>query len=170
MGSINPRKNLERIVAAFENAAGEIPHHLILAGGIGWDAEGVLAQIERSPLAERIHRIGFVSDETLRALYSRTSGFVYVSRLEGFGLPILEAMAAGAPVITSSVSSMPEVAGDAALLVDPLDVEAITEAILRLATDSALSDDLRQRGRTRAAGFDWHTCAEAVADVYRSVA
>ncbi|MEM1056845.1 MAG: glycosyltransferase family 1 protein [Bacteroidota bacterium] len=170
MGSkLNPRKNLDRIVSGFESAAREIPHHLVLAGAVGWDAEAVLDQIRRSPVADRIHRPGFVTDEQLRALYRRATGFVYVSRLEGFGLPILESMAAGGPVITSSVSSMPEVAGDAALLVDPLDVTAIADAIARLATEADLADDLRLRGSARAKAFQWGACAREVADVYRSL-
>lgn len=170
MGSkLNPRKNLNRIVEGFERAAREIPHHLVLAGAVGWDAEAVLEQIRCSPVADRIHRPGFVTDEQLRALYARATGFLYVSRLEGFGLPILEAMAAGGAVVTSSVSSMPEVAGDAALLVDPLDVGAIADAALRLATDDALADDLRQRGASRARTFGWDACAREVAAVYRSL-
>ncbi|MEL6614648.1 MAG: glycosyltransferase family 1 protein [Bacteroidota bacterium] len=170
MGSkLNPRKNLDRIVEGFERASGEIPHHLVLAGAVGWDAEAVLEQIRRSPVADRIHRPGFVTDAQLRALYRRATGFLYVSRLEGFGLPILEAMASGGAVVTSSVSSMPEVAGDAALLVDPLDVDAIAGAAVRLATDVDLRADLVSRGAERARTFDWATCARAVADVYRSL-
>ena len=170
MGSkLNPRKNLDRIVEGFERAAREIPHHLVLAGAVGWDAEDVLEQIRRSPVADRIHRPGFVTDAQLRALYARATAFLYVSRLEGFGLPILEAMASGGAVVTSSVSSMPEVAGDAALLVDPLDVDAIADAIVRLATDAGLGADLRARGAARAREFDWATCARAVAEVYHDV-
>ncbi|HIL56420.1 MAG TPA: glycosyltransferase family 1 protein [Rhodothermales bacterium] len=170
MGSkLNPRKNLDRIVSGFERAAADLPHHLVLAGAVGWDAEDVLEQIRQSPVADRIHRPGFVTDAQLRALYRRAAGFLYVSRLEGFGLPILESMAAGGPVVTSSVSSMPEVAGEAALLVDPLDVDAIADAITRLATDSALADDLRSRGRARARTFQWTDCAREVAAVYRSI-
>lgn len=170
MGSkLNPRKNLDRIIAGFEEAARDIPHHFVLAGAVGWDAEAVLEQIRRSPYADRIHRPGFVTDQQLRALYSSSTGFVYVSRLEGFGLPILESMASGGPVITSSVSSMPEVAGDAALLVDPLDVESIAAAIVRLANDPSLADDLRERGAARATTFRWDDCARSVAEVYRSL-
>ena len=166
---LNPRKNLDRIVAGFERAARHIPHHFVLAGGVGWDAEAVLETLRRSPVADRIHRTGFVSDAQLRALYRRATGFLYVSRLEGFGLPILEAMAAGGAVVTSSVSSMPEVAGDAALLVDPLDVDAIADATVRLATDADLARDLRVRGAARARTFSWERCARAVAEVYRAV-
>src|SRR5882672_91323 len=118
-GSLNPRKNLGTVVRAFEAVAGEIPHHLILAGGLGWDSHAALDRIAASRHRDRIHRPGFLTDAQLRALYQRAAGFVYVSLMEGFGLPILEAMASGCPVITSNVSSMPEVAGDAALLVDP---------------------------------------------------
>jgi glycosyltransferase involved in cell wall biosynthesis len=171
MGSkINPRKNLERIVEGFERASGEVPHHLVLAGGIGWDAEPMLDRVRRSPVADRVHRPGFVTDAQLRALYARTTGMLYVSLLEGFGLPILESMASGGPVVTSSVSSMPEVAGDAALLVDPTDADAIAGAIASLATDGALRQRLRAAGRARARTFDWGSCARRVAAVYRDVA
>ena len=169
-GSLNPRKNLRNVILAFESVAAEIPHHLVLAGGIGWDSGDVLDEIERSVFRRRIHRPGHVTDEQLRALYQGADGFVYVSLMEGFGLPILEAMASGCPVITSNLSSMPEVAGDAALLVTPQRHLEIAEAMHRLASDESLRTRLRQRGRERARGFSWPRCADRMIELYRSVA
>ncbi len=165
-GSMNPRKNLPNVVAAFERIAGGVPHRLVLVGGLAWDSDETLKRLADSPVAHRVHRPGFVSDAALRALYQRADAFVYVSLLEGFGLPILEAMASGCPVITSDRSSMPEVAGDAAALVDPRSVDAIADAMLALATDAELAGQLRRRGRERAAGFRWPRVAGTVCDAY----
>lgn len=167
---LSPRKNLATTLDAFERAAREVPHHLVLAGGVGWDAEPSLRRIRASPVRDRIHRPGYVTDAELRALYAGAAAFLYVSRLEGFGLPILEAMAAGAPVVTSSVSSMPEVSGDAARLADPLDADAIAEAVVAIATDPAEAGRLRAAGRARAARFTWESAAERTAAVYRLIA
>jgi len=169
-GSVNPRKNLPRLLDAFEQVAADIPHHLVLTGGLGWDSGETVRRIKTCSLRERIHLLGHVSDDELRGLYSGAGGFVYVSLMEGFGLPILEAMAAGCPVITSNLSSMPEVAGDAAFLVNPLDVEEIAQAIHCLATDSNFSRQLSIKGRNRAEEFHWDSCASAVADVYERAA
>lgn len=169
-GSLNPRKNLANVIKAFEQVADELPHHLVLTGGLGWDHGGVIEAIDRSVVRSRIHRPGYVTDEQLRALYQRADGFMYVSLMEGFGLPILEAMASGCPVITSNTSSMPEVAGDAGLLVDPHDASAIAAAMHALGS----SDDRRRRlaaqGRARAALFSWENCARQMADIYRAAA
>ncbi|HKE43996.1 MAG TPA: glycosyltransferase family 1 protein [Steroidobacteraceae bacterium] len=169
-GSLNPRKNLATVVRAFEAVAAEIPHHLILAGGLGWDSRAALDRIAGSKCRERIHRPGFLTDGQLRALYQRASGFVYVSLMEGFGLPILEAMASGCPVITSNVSSMPEVAGDAALLVDPRNCTELGDAMRRIATDDALRAQLEARGRDRAPRYRWQHCASRMIELYRSAA
>lgn len=168
-GSLNPRKNLSRVVQAFELVAGEVPHHLVLTGGFGWSANDTLRGIRHSPFAGRIHVPGRVSDDELRGLYQRASAFLFPSLLEGFGLPILEAMASGCPVITSTVSSMPEVAGDAALLVNPWKVSELAEAMQGVASDAALCRRLIEQGRARAATFQWDTCARAIAEVYRRV-
>lgn len=169
-GSLNPRKNLKNVVQAFELAADRIPHHLVLAGGLGWDHSDTMDAIEKSVVRSRIHRPGYVSDEQLRALYQGAEAFLYVSLMEGFGLPILEAMASECPVITSSTSSMPEVAGDAALLVDPAQPYEIAAAMQRLAADAELRRMLAVRGATRAREISWQLCAARMIDVYRSVA
>jgi len=169
-GSLNPRKNLSRVIDAFEQVAREIPHHLVLAGSLGWDSEKTLARIHNSAWTSRIHLPGHVCDEELRRLYRGATAFLYVSLLEGFGLPILEAMASGCPVITSNLSSMPEVAGDAAFLVNPLDTNEIADAMACLATDATFSELLRNKGRARSEDFHWAACAASVAEIYRRVA
>lgn len=165
-GSMNPRKNLGAVVSAFERIADSVDEHLVLVGGLAWDNQGVLRRIAESPHADRIHQPGFVSDEQLRALYRGATAFVYVSLLEGFGLPILEAMASRCPVVTSNCSSMPEVAGDAGLLVDPLNVTAIAEVMHGLAADTSLASRCRDRGRQRAEGYSWARVADEVIAAY----
>lgn len=168
-GSINPRKNVDRVVRAFEEIAARLPHHLVLCGGSGWDASESVRRARRSPVAKRIHLPGRVSDERLRELYRGATAFVFASLLEGFGLPILEAMASGCPVITSNISSMPEVAGGAALLVDPLNVAELANAMERIASDAPLARELVVGGRARAAQFRWRDCAARVANVYVAI-
>ena len=114
-------------------------------------------------------RAGGLSGDTLTTAYADADAVAYVSLYEGFGLPVLEAMAAGTPVVASNTSSLPELTGDAALLVDPEDVDAIADALARLLSDPALADDLRARGRARAATFTWTATARATLDVYRHV-
>lgn len=168
-GSLNPRKNLVRAIRAFAKAADHIPHHIVIAGSGGWEKDELLAEIASSPIAHRIHQLGYVSDEQLHALYARAEGYIYISLFEGFGLPILEAMASQCPVITSNLSSMPEIAGDAALLVNPYDVDEIASAIVTLANDKALTQRLKTAGAARALDFTWQKCAERMADIYEEV-
>lgn len=168
-GSLNPRKNLVRAVRAFAKAAEHIPHHLCIAGSGGWEKDELLSEIANSPIAHRIHQLGYVSDEQLHALYARADGYIYVSLFEGFGLPILEAMASQCPVITSNLSSMPEIAGGAALLVDPYNEDDIASAIVKLADDKALADRLKSAGIARAQEFTWRKCAEKMVDIYNQV-
>jgi len=159
VGTLEPRKNLERLIAAWEGLPDT--HTLALVGPRGWDDESIVAAARR---AGDVRLLGRVSDEDLATLYAGAACFAYPSLYEGFGLPVLEAMAAGAPVLTSNVSSLPEVAGDAALLVDPLDTGVIREGLARLLTDPALGQDLRARGRARAAQFSWdRTASETLA-------
>jgi glycosyltransferase involved in cell wall biosynthesis len=170
-GSLNPRKNLRNVVRAFDLVVPRLPHHLVLAGGLGWDHKDVFNEISSTSTTtrDRIHRPGYVSDATLRALYRGATAFLYVSLLEGFGLPILEAMASGCPVVTSNASCMPEIAGGAALLVDPLRPEEIADAMLRLAGNEPLHQDFQMRGRERAAHFSWQRCARQMAQIYREL-
>ena len=166
-GSLNPRKNVTNVIKAFELAANSIPHHLVLAGGLGWTTDKILEGIRSSTVRERIHRPGHVTDAQLRALYGGSTAFVYASLMEGFGLPILEAMASQCAVITSNISSMPEVAGDAALLVDPVRPEAIAEAMVALGSDPGLRRTLIDKGLARARSFTWSRSAGEIINLYR---
>lgn len=169
-GKISPRKNVQGVMAALKIALREIPHHLVVTGGDGWDMAQITALLDNDDLRARVHLVGYVSDAALRALYRRAAMYLHPSFYEGFGLTLLEAMAGGAPVITSDRSSLPEVAGDAALLVDPNDTDAIAGAIVSLAQDMALTDRLRVAGRARAERFTWAHTAVQMAAIYREVA
>jgi alpha-1,3-rhamnosyl/mannosyltransferase len=168
VGTLEPRKNQLRLVHAFEALAADFPDlHLVLVGGPGWKYGPIERAIEASPVAARIHRTGFLPAAELREAYRQALAFAYPSLYEGFGLPILEAMAAGTPVLTSAVSSMPEVAGDAALLVEPDSTEAIRDGLARLLREPALRAELVRRGYEREASFTWRRCAEATLAAYR---
>jgi len=168
VGTVEPRKNLLRLVRAYRQVAPEIPHALVLAGPPGWQSAELEAELLRTGPGS-IVRTGHVSDPDLDALYRGADAFAYPSLYEGFGLPVIEAMARGVATVTSNTSSLPEVAGDAALLVDPEDVGEIADALARVLTDAALAEDLRRRGRERAAAFSWDATARATLDVYRHV-
>ncbi len=166
-GKISPRKNIHGLVEALSRLVDDIPHHLVLIGGDGWDMEVVRKQLANPKIRERVHFSGYVTDEQLRALYKRASIYVHPSLYEGFGLTVLEAMAVGCPVITSNVYSLPEVAGDAALLVDPTDRYSLTEAIYDLCNNESLVDQLQHKGIKRAKTFQWKNCARQIIDVYK---
>jgi len=169
-GSLNPRKNLNNVLVAYETIADKVPHNLVLAGGLGWDNHHLLEKVSQSKFSDRIHRPGFVSDDQLRMLYRSATAFVYVSLMEGFGLPILEAMACNCPVITSNLSSMPEVAGEAGLQVDPASVDEIADAMSQLANSEKLCQKLSELGFARAKGFTWSKCAHSIIQEYKSIA
>lgn len=162
VGTLQPRKNLARVIAAFAILAGRPAAdgvQLVLAGKQGWLYEDLAAQVNRLGLAGRVLFPGYIADGDLPALLSGALAFVYPSLYEGFGIPVLEAGACGVPVITSNTSSLPEVAGDAALLVDPHDVDAIAAAMERLLTDDALRAELIRRGHENVKRFSWEKCA-----------
>jgi glycosyltransferase involved in cell wall biosynthesis len=168
VGAIQKRKNVARLVRAFER----LPKswRLALAGAAdGYGAAEELRAVEGSPRRADIDMLGYVSAEALASLYRRAGIFAFPSLDEGFGMPVLEAMSHGAPVITSQSSALPEVAGDAAILVDPFDTEAIAEALLRLAQDPGLRDGLARRGIERARGFTWESAVEQTWRVYNEV-
>lgn len=167
VGSLEPRKNVDAIVKAFEAMPDGVD--LVLAGGAGWLNARTLDAIRRSPAADRIRRIGYVSDTEKAALYAAAVAFVYPSLYEGFGMPPLEAMACGTPVITSFSSSLGEVAGNAALLVDPHDISALADAMRSVLSDAALRTELIRRGRERAKLFDWKRSADALRKVFASL-
>jgi glycosyltransferase involved in cell wall biosynthesis len=133
---------------------------LVLAGQKGWLYEEVFAEVRRLDLEKRVLLTGYVPDEDLPALLSGALAFVFPSLYEGFGLPVLEAMACGTPVICANTSSLPEVAGDAALLVDPLDISDIAAALARVATDSNVRHALAGAGLRRVQQFSWRRCAQ----------
>lgn len=168
VGTIEPRKNLPVLIRAF-GQAGLQGVDLVLAGKKGWLYAETFAQVEALGLADRVHFTGFVDDADLPALLSAAELFVYPSLSEGFGLPVLEAMACGAPVITSNVSSLPEVAGDAGLLVDPLDVEALAAAMQTVLADPARREAMAAAGRRQAAGFSWQRCAQETLALYEEI-
>jgi glycosyltransferase involved in cell wall biosynthesis len=168
VGTLEPRKNLVRLVRAYRQVAPDVPHALVLAGAPGWRSQALDAELAR-PGPGTIVRTGTVSADDLDGLYRGADAFAYPSLYEGFGLPVLEAMARGVPTLASNTSSLPRVAGDAALLVDPTDVSEIAEGLARLLTEPALAHDLRQRGLQRAATFTWAATARATLDVYRQL-
>ncbi len=171
-GSIHPRKNLVRLIAAFElfkHTTG-LPHQLVFAGRMAWQHTEVEQALSHSSYRADIIMTGYVSETDLQILTRNAIASVYVSLMEGFGLPIIEAMQSGVPVITSSTSSMPEIAGDAALLVDPHSVESIAEGMISVATQPDLHDRLRARGLIRAQDFSWDTAAEQVFNILRKTA
>ncbi len=160
VGTLQPRKNLPRLVQAFAPVAAQQPAlQLVLAGKKGWMYGEIFAQVRRLGLESRVVFTGYVAADDLPVLYSGALAFVFPSLYEGFGMPVLEAMACGAPVVASNTSSLPEVAGDAALLVDPMDLAALSAALSRIAGDPALRSDLRARGLVQAARFSWERCA-----------
>ena len=167
VGAIQRRKNIGRLVTAFEGIAPG--WQLVLAGSAGYGAEKILRQIELSPRRESIRVLGYVTAEELARWYARARVFAFPSLDEGFGMPVLEAMAAGVPVVASNRSALPEVCGTAALLVDPEDTQALTEAIERLTKNAALADDLIGRGKLRAAEFTWKRAAEKTWMVYEKL-
>jgi glycosyltransferase involved in cell wall biosynthesis len=168
-GAIEPRKNLLRLVAAYRRIADQSGKALVLAGPNGWRSDPLIAEARRTGAPGRIITTGFVPPEDLDALFRGASAFVYPSLSEGFGLPVLDAMARGVPCVVSNTSSLPEVVGDAALLVDPRDQQGLGAALARVVTDSDVAASLSAAGRRRAAAFTWRQTAEATLEVYRSV-
>ncbi|MEZ5418153.1 MAG: glycosyltransferase family 1 protein [Vicinamibacterales bacterium] len=168
LGTVEPRKNLRRLLAAFALARRSgIAHHLVCAGPYGWLSQDLTREIDRLGLTPVVHFTGYVPFARLPALYSLCDVFAFPSIYEGFGLPVVEALACGAPVLTSSTSSLAEIAGDAAVTVDPLDVPALAAALTRLATDADLRLRLSAAGPARAASFSWAEAARDVLAVYR---
>lgn len=164
VGAIQRRKNVARLVEAFECL--ERDWQLVVAGSVGYGGEDILRRIDASPCRGRIHVHGYVTDQALAELYQRAAVFAFPSLDEGFGMPVLEAMAAGVPVLTSNRSALPEVAGDAALLVDPTDVEAIAEALRKLAADERLRNELADKGLERASACTWDEAVRKTWTVY----
>jgi glycosyltransferase involved in cell wall biosynthesis len=175
VGTLEPRKNLVKLIEAFSNLKSrhsprvrEISNlKLILIGGKGWYYDQIFAAIERMNLKDHVILVGYVPNKDLPLWYNAADVFAFPSRYEGFGLPVLEAMACGTPTVTSTASSLPKVAGDAALTVSPDDVDALSAALHRALTDTALRQELSSRGMARAATFTWEETARRTVAVYR---
>lgn len=171
LGAIEPRKDLPSLVAAFDRLAPDHPTlRLVLAGPPGWGAEAVLEAVRASAAAGRVELTGYVDEARRADLLAGASVLAYPSRYEGFGFPPLEAMAAGVPVVATAVGALPEVLGDAAVLVAPGDVDALAEAIAAVLAGGATRDALVAAGRARAAGSTWQACGEAMVALYREAA
>jgi glycosyltransferase involved in cell wall biosynthesis len=171
VGLIEPRKNLATLVQAFaslKSLHGDFC--LVLAGDYGWGCQDVLASVRRYGIENHVLFPGFIPDGELPELYNLADVFVYPSLYEGFGLPVLEAMACGVPVVTSNVSSMPEVVGEAGLLVDPRSVEELAQGIRRVLTDATLRSQMREKGLERSELFSWEKTARETLEVYRQIA
>ncbi|MEK6631475.1 MAG: glycosyltransferase family 1 protein, partial [Acidobacteriota bacterium] len=169
VGTLEPRKNVPGLLDAYQRMVANWPDAptLVLAGGSTPAAEPWLARIADGPLAAKVEARGYVADRDRRALYDGAAVLVLPSFDEGFGLPVLEAMAVGVPVVATTRGAIPEVAGDAALLVDPEDGDAIAHAIKRVLTEPGLASSLRAAGFTRARKFDWAASARTLLEAYR---
>jgi len=169
LGTLEPRKNFTGLIQAFNQLQGTFPAlHLVIGGSKGWLYEPIFAAAAQSPAADRIHFPGFIADDDLATLYSLADIFAFPSHYEGFGIPILEAMACGTPVISADNSSLPEVAGGAALLVPATDTAALTDAIHRLCTTPSLREQCVRLGLAQPAKFTWQTAAEKLLAAYNA--
>jgi glycosyltransferase involved in cell wall biosynthesis len=170
VGSYEPRKNIGTLVRAYVNLPENVKnqHPLVIAGGKGWLNSDIDALIE-SQASSMIRRIGYVDEQDLPALYSAAAAFVYPSLYEGFGIPILEAMSCGTPVITSNTSSMPEISGNAALFFDPTNVKQLITLLLEVIGNEKLREELSQKGIERAKQFSWEKTARATLKIYEDL-
>ena len=171
LGTLQPRKNLEALIDAFARLKKDkaIPHKLVIVGEKGWNNEKLLTKLAGLDIAEDIVLTGFIEDNQLPSLYSGATALVYPSLYEGFGLPVLEAMACGVPVACSNTSSLPEIAGEAALLFDPTDVDQIYSSIQKLLLDEKLRKTLGEAGIKRARQFTWEKTAKQTLSLYNSL-
>lgn len=169
VGTLEPRKNLTRLLEAFARVDGA-RGKLVLAGGKGWLYDDLFAKVQELGLGDSVLFAGYVPSEELPLWYNAATAFAYPSLYEGFGMPVTEAQACGTPVLTSNTSSLPEAAGEAALLIDPHDEEAIAAGLRRLLDDDGLRECLREQGLKRARTFNWSRTARETIQVYRRAA
>lgn len=172
VGTLEPRKNLALAIRAWASLPAEVRNGrpLVVAGMKGWLNDSLMALVEKLERDAVVRFLGYVTQEDLPVLYAGALAMAYPSRYEGFGLPVVEAMACGVPVVTSSASCLPEVAGDAALLVDPDDEAGMADALRSLLGDEALRADLATRGAARARSFTWERCADETVTIYKAIA
>lgn len=171
VGNIEPRKNLPTLAQAYSLLPEPVKQNypLVIAGGLGWKTGPILESLKQYDSNDTIILAGYIEDEDLPTLYNLATLFVYPSLYEGFGYPVLEAMACGIPVITSNRASLPEVAGDAAILVDPLDAKFLAREMERVLLDGALRKELQKKGLQRAAQFSWRQNAEETLELFKRV-
>ncbi|MEL4896162.1 glycosyltransferase family 4 protein [Crocosphaera sp. Alani8] len=171
VSTLEPRKNILTLIEAYEylKHTYKIPHQLILIGKKGWNYKDILEKIESSQFKEDIQHLDYVSDELVAIFYSQAEAFVYPSFYEGFGLPVLEAMTLGSPVITSYNSSLPEVAGDAALYIDPHNYYELAEIMLKVVDNSTLRKEMIEKGKKQANTFSWQRTAQTSLNVYKQI-
>ena len=171
VSTLEPRKNIVGLIEAFNQLKStlQVPHQLVLVGQKGWQVQPILQAMERSPWRDQIQHLDYLSDAQVAYCYRHADVFAYPSLYEGFGLPVLEAMTLGCPVVTSNTSSLPEVAGDAALLVDPKDTEALATALGQVICDRTLHRALVEKGYQQAAKFSWTRTAKTTLEAYRSI-
>jgi glycosyltransferase involved in cell wall biosynthesis len=167
IGTIQPRKNYSRCIRALKvlrDAGYDLA--LVIAGGKGWLEDEMYKTLDETKLHDSVHLIGFADDQDIAALYSGAEAVLFPSLYEGFGFPVLEGMACGTPVITSNISSLPEVAGDAAIMINPYEVEAIADAVKRILEDSTLRSSMIEKGFAQAAKFTWEKSAKQLLQIY----
>jgi glycosyltransferase involved in cell wall biosynthesis len=170
VGTIEPRKNLSRLLEAFQPLLADWPDlKLVLIGKKGWLYESFFQRLQALGLEERVIFPGYVAEADLPAFYQLAEVFVFPSLSEGFGLPPLEAMACGVPVVSSNSSSLPEVVGEAGLLVDPTDTGALHQALRRILADGDLRTELRRRGLVQARKFSWQRAVDELEEIYQSL-
>lgn len=164
LSTVEPRKNMLRTIKAYEKCILEknLPYKLVIVGGKGWNNGEIYDYVNEKNLQNDVIFTGYVSNEDVRNIYANASLFIYASLCEGFGLPPLEAMQSGIPVITSNNSSLPEVAGDACILVDPYNIDEICDAIMKILGSEELQKEMREKGIEQAKKFSWETCGKKV--------
>ncbi len=170
VGTLEPRKNLLTLLEAYSKIANTVGVPLIVGGGKGWMYDAVFKRLESLGLQDKVHFVGYLEEQDLPLWYAAATVFVFPSIYEGFGMPPLEAMACGTPVVTSNTSSLPEVVGDAGLMVSPTDTDALADALMRMLQDEALRQACRERGIQRAQSFSWKVTAQKTRNVYEQVA
>jgi glycosyltransferase involved in cell wall biosynthesis len=170
VGTLEPRKNLITLLEAYSKIADTVRIPLIVGGGKGWMYAAVFKRLAELGLQDKVHFVGYIDEEDLPLWYAAATVFVFPSIYEGFGMPPLEAMACGTPVVTSNSSSLPEVVGDAGIMVPPTDTDALAAALVQMLQDDTLRQTCRERGIQRARSFSWRTTAEKTRKVYEQVA
>jgi len=170
LGTLEPRKGIDTLIRSYSLIADEVSQDLVIAGKKGWYTESLFDLVQHRKVKDRVHFIGYVTDDKLPALMSAADAFAFPSRYEGFGLPPLEAMACGTPVISTNISSLPEVIGDAGLLIPPDDINALAQALGEVLSTGTLRDRLTALGIARVQRFTWDTTARKTVAVYEEMA